>query len=56
MGKSKTNKQNRLKIRVFLDPLLGEPVVAPRIPVAFVISVVFVISANPALGSLFAAV
>ena len=38
--------------RVFLNPWFGEPVV----PVVFVISMVAVISTNPALNSLFIAV
>ena len=40
--------------RVFLNPWFGEPVV--RTPVVFVIFVVAVISANPALNSLLVAV
>ena len=36
------------KTRVFLNPLFGNPWFAPRISVVFIISVVSVISANPA--------
>ena len=42
--------------RVFLNPWFGNPWFAPWIPVVVVIFVVSVISANPALGSLFVAV
>ena len=41
-----------LQIRVFMNPLFGEPVVCTRITVFFIVSVVSVIAANPALSSL----
>ena len=46
----------RAIFRVFLNPWFGEPVVCTLDSVVYVIFVVFVISANPALNSLFVAV